>query len=240
MTASTAARRRLRPPYETSPATYRVLRRIVALIMSLFYRYEVVGAENVPPCGPIIVAVNHLHLFDPFAVAARVERQIVTLAASKWRTNLLVGAFLKYAGTIFVKRGEVDREALRACLDVLSHGKALAVAPEGTRSRTGGLQRGKPGIAYLATRTDAAIVPVAIAGTQRLSDWLHLRRPVCRVVIGRPFHLERPEGKPGTEDLQRMADDIMVRIGVMLPEEYWGAYAERIAAEVGRTSRPVA
>jgi 1-acyl-sn-glycerol-3-phosphate acyltransferase len=233
MTASTAARRRLRPPYETSPATYRALRRIVALIMSLFYRYEVVGAENVPPCGPVIVAVNHLHLFDPFAVAARIDRQIVTLAASKWRSNLLVGVFLKYAGTIFVRRGEVDREALRACLDVLSHGKALAIAPEGTRSKTGALQRGKPGIAYLAIRTDTAIVPVAIAGTQRLSDWLHLRRPVCRVAVGKPFHLPSVEGKPSTDQLQEMADAIMVRIAVLLPESYWGAYAERVAAEVG-------
>lgn len=240
MTASTAARRRLRPPYETSPAIYRVLRRIVALIMSLFYRYEVVGAENVPPCGPIIIAVNHLHLFDPFAVAARIDRQIVTLAASKWRSNLLVGAFLKYAGTIFVKRGEVDRQALRDCMDVLAHGKALAVAPEGTRSRTGALQRGKPGVAYLATRTGAAVVPVAIAGTQRLSDWLHLRRPVCRVVVGKPFHLDQPEGKPTADDLQEMADAIMVRIGEMLPEEYWGAYAERIAAAVGRPSERAA
>jgi len=233
MTASTAARRRLRPSYETSPATYRALRRIVALIMSLFYRYEVVGAENVPPCGPVIVAVNHLHLLDPFAVAARIDRQIVTLAASKWRSNLLVGVFLKYAGTIFVRRGEVDREALRACLDALSRGKALATAPEGTRSKTGGLQRGKPGIAYLAVRTDTAIVPVAIAGTQRLSDWLHLRRPVCRVVVGRPFHLPTVEGKPSTDQLQEMADAIMVHIGVMLPESYWGVYAERVAAEIG-------
>jgi len=240
MTASTAARRRLRPPYETSPATYRVLRRIVALIMGLFYRYEVVGTENVPPCGPIVVAVNHLHLFDPFAVAARIDRQIVTLAASKWRSNLFVGAFLKYAGTIFVKRGEVDRQALRACLDVLSHGKALAVAPEGTRSRTGGLQRGKPGIAYLATRTDTAILPVAIAGTQRLSDWLHFRRPVCRGVVGKPLHLDRPAGKPTTDDLQEMADEIMVRIGVMLPEEYWGAYAEWIAATLGHSAERAA
>lgn len=233
MTASTAARRRLRPPYETSPATYRALRRIVALIMGLFYRYEVVGTEHVPPCGPVIVAVNHLHLFDPFAVAARIDRQIVTLAKSAWRSNIVVGGFLRLAGTIFVRRGEVDREALRACLQVLSQGKALAVAPEGTRSRSGALQRGKPGIAYLATRSDAAIMPVAIAGTQRLSDWLHLRRPVCRVIIGKPFHLPRSDGKPSTEQLQEMTDVIMARIGVLLPENYWGVYAERIAAEAG-------
>ncbi len=233
MTASTAARRRVRPPYETSPATYRALRRIVALIMSLFYRYEVVGAEKVPRCGPVIIAVNHLHLFDPFAVAARIDRQIVTLAASKWRSNLLIGAFLKYAGTIFVRRGEVDREALRYCFEVLSQGKALAIAPEGTRSRTGGLQRGKPGIAYVAMRTDAPIVPVAIAGTQHLGDWLHLRRPVCRVVVGEPFHLPKVEGRPSTDQLQEVADAVMVRIGTMLPESYWGVYAPQIAAEVG-------
>ncbi|HHX42956.1 MAG TPA: 1-acyl-sn-glycerol-3-phosphate acyltransferase [Chloroflexi bacterium] len=234
MTAGTAARRRLRPPYETSPATYRALRPIVAFIMSLFYRYEVVGLENVPSCGPILIAVNHLHLLDPFAVAARIDRQIVTLAKSAWRSNIIVGGFLRLAGTIFVRRGEVDREALRACLQVLTQGKALAIAPEGTRSKTGALQRAKPGVAYLAARTDAAILPVAIDGTHRLRDWLRLRRPVCRLIIGKPFHLPRSEGKPSTEQLQEMADGIMVRIGALLPEEYWGVYAERIAAVVER------
>ena len=170
MTAGTAARRRLRPPYETSPATYRALRPIVAFIMSLFYRYEVVGLENVPSCGPILIAVNHLHLLDPFAVAARIDRQIVTLAKSAWRSNIIVGGFLRLAGTIFVRRGEVDREALRACLQVLTQGKALAIAPEGTRSKTGALQRA-PGVAYPAAH-DAAILPVAIDGTHRLRDWL--------------------------------------------------------------------
>jgi 1-acyl-sn-glycerol-3-phosphate acyltransferase len=136
---------------------------------------------------------------------------------------------------IFVRRGEVDREALRASLGVLSSGGVLAVAPEGTRSQTGTLQLAKAGIIYLAQHTDAFILPVAIAGTEQLKGWLRLKRPTCRVVIGKPFKLPPVAGKLTPDQMQDWADQIMVRIGLLLPARYRGVYAERIAAvEAGR------
>jgi len=106
----------------------------------------------------------------------------------------------------------------------------LAMAPEGTRSRNGAMQRAKPGIAYLALRTDAVIVPVAISGTERLRDWLRLKRPILRVVMGAPFRLPQPEGKPSAAELQHLADLVMIRLGLELPESYRGYYADQIAA----------
>jgi 1-acyl-sn-glycerol-3-phosphate acyltransferase len=243
MTADVSVGRRpQRLRYETNPGMYRFLRRLFNALMHILYRYEIVDQANFPASGPVILVVNHLHLLDPLAVAPAVDRQIVTLAAEKYIPNILVGTLLRLAGVIFVHRGEVDREALRHCADVLSQGQVLAIAPEGTRSKTGAMQQGKPGIAYIAYRsmrtkaTHATIVPIAIYGDERLSDWLRLKRPSGKVVVGHPFRLPDIEGKPTTEKFQELADLVMVKIGLLLPPSYRGVYSERIAAiEAGET-----
>lgn len=227
-----------RPSDCASPVIYRLMRWVFARLMHLLYRYEIVGQENVPREGPVILAVNHLHLFDPGAVMPAIPRMVVTLAAEKWETNPLLGTLLRGAGVIFVQRGEVDRYALRACLRVLNEGRVLAVAPEGTRSKTGAMQRAKPGIAYLALHTNAPILPVAIAGIEKLGEWKRLRRPTCRVTIGPAFRLPKPSGKPTTEHLQNLADLVMIRVGLDLPPAYRGVYTQEIASiEAGRNDK---
>lgn len=230
MIAAAHVRRPLRKRFDTSPATYRAVKAFGTWLVRLLYRYEIAGIENLPETGATILAVNHLHLLDPFAVMPIVPRQIITLAASKWYHNVIVGSLLRLAGVIFVRRGEVDREALRQCLDVLHNGGILAIAPEGTRSRTGALQTAKAGIGYLAARSDAVIVPVAIWGVEHLRDWFHLRKPTCYVSIGRPFRPELPAGKLSGQDLQQIADQVMVRIAELLPPDYRGVYAGRVTA----------
>lgn len=232
MTATVAAKRHIGPYYKSSIIIYRFLRAIISAIMHLLYRYRAEGAENVPAHGPVILVVNHLHLFDPGVVSTAVRRKIVTLAAGKWRDHIVINTFLKAAGVIFVKRGEVDRQALKACLQVLEEGGALAIAPEGTRTKTGGLQRAKPGIAYIAQRTDALIVPVAHWGVERIREWRPFHRPECHIVIGKPFRLPSENGRVTTERLQEMADWVMVQIGQHLPSRYRGVYAEQIAAHL--------
>lgn len=237
MTVAASAKPRPRASYHASPVVYRILRWFITLFMRAFYRYQFEGQENIPTRGATILAVNHLHIFDATAVMPAVPRMVVTLAAGKWRRHMIINTILRMAGVIYVRRGEVDRDALRQCLAVLREEHVLAVAPEGTRSKTGGMQRAKPGIAYLASHSNAVIVPIGIAGTERFrSAWRHLRRPVCHVVIGRPFRLPAGQGKVTTDQLQAYADLIMVRIGLLLPSQYRGVYAERIAAvEAGQS-----
>jgi 1-acyl-sn-glycerol-3-phosphate acyltransferase len=213
-----------RIPHSSHPLVYRCIRFSAGAIMRIIYRYRVVGVENIPAEGTTIFAMNHLHLLDPCAAGAAVTRQVVVMAADKWLTNWFVRSFLNGVGTIYVRRGEADRAALRASLEVLNAGGAMALAPEGTRSRRGTLQRAKPGIAYLATRTNAMIVPVACWGVENLSDWKRLKRPSCTVAIGVPFRHEYP-GKATSEQLQAYADEIMIRVAALLPEQYRGVYA---------------
>ena len=235
-----SVRRLSRVKYETSPIVYRLLKWIITALMHLLYRYRVTGRENTPRRGPVIVAVNHLHILDPGVVAPAIPRQVITLAAGKWKENPLIDAFLRLAGVIYVRRGEVDRRALAACLDVLNRGRVLAVAPEGTRSKTGGLQRAKPGIAYLATKASAVILPAAFWGVENIRQWKRLKKPICHLVIGQPFRLPPLPDKATVDTLQSMADKIMLRVGLLLPEQYRGVYAERIAAvESGQSDEVV-
>ena len=237
MTSVASARQGVRPSYQASPFVYRIMKALITALMHLLYRYRLTRLGEFPTSGPVIIIVNHLHLFDPGAVVPAVRRQIVTLVAGKWREHPIIRRLMKLAGAIFVRRGEVDRTALKACLDVLRNDGVLAIAPEGTRSKTGGLQRAKPGVAYLAARTQATIVPIAFWGTEKFSEWKRLKRPTCRVVVGQPFRLPVFSKKLPTEQLQELTDLMMIRLGAMLPESYRGVYAERIAeAEAGKGS----
>jgi 1-acyl-sn-glycerol-3-phosphate acyltransferase len=221
---------RVRGTYHTPMFVYRALWLIINLLMRLIYRYHAEGQENVPRQGPVILVVNHLHLVDPGMVVCAVWRQIVTLAADKWLYNSTVRAFLRGAGSIFVNRGEVDRTALRLCLDVLKRGKALAIAPEGTRSPNAQMQRGKAGVAYIARQANAIIVPIGSWGQERLGEWKPWHRPECHTVIGRPFRLDLGEGKMTSERLQELADAIMIQIARLVPESYRGYYADQVSA----------
>ena len=105
----------------------------------------------------------------------------------------------------------------------------MAVAPEGTRSRTGGLQQGRDGAVYLASRTGATIIPVVAWGQERAFEaWRRLRRPEIHVRIGAPIHLPPGAERGRTAELHGYTDELMLTLARMLPEQYRGVYAERV------------
>lgn len=201
---------------------YWLERLIARALLGLLTQWEVTGLERVPRQGPFIVITNHLSMVDPPALMAALPCRITALAASKYIRHPF-GFLLGSADVIFVRRGQVDRKALRQALAALASGKVLGIAPEGTRSKTGALQRGKPGVAYLALRTNVPILPVAITGTERVfRDLLHLRRAHVRLVVGQPFRLTQPED--ADRPLQALTDEMMQRLAGLLPPEYRGVY----------------
>ena len=204
---------------------YHIIRAIVDVLVNLFIRREYVGLENFPD-PPYIVAINHLSIFDTPVLLTICPHTIRALTAAKYKRNPIYAPLLVIMGSIWVRRGEVDRHALREALDVLKQGGVLGLAPEGTRARgTYALQEAKTGTAYLATRADVPIVPVGLAGTERIKDnLLRLRRTYVRAVVGEPFRL--PEnGRVRGQKLHEYTDLIMHRIAELLPEEYRGVYA---------------
>jgi 1-acyl-sn-glycerol-3-phosphate acyltransferase len=206
---------------------YRFLRAVVRLVFKLFTDWEVVGLENVPQEGPFISVSNHTHWLDPPLIMTSLPRRVYPLAADKWRRRPVIGQLMGSVGAISIVRGEVDRRALRKAMEVLKQGKVLGIAPEGTRSKTGAMQRGCGGAAYIACLTGVSLVPVGIIGIEKaLRELRHLRRPQVKVIIGQPFTLPPLPRKDGgkSERLKEYTTQIMLRIAELLPEEYRGVY----------------
>lgn len=204
---------------------YRLVQRVLWVFFHLTMRLRVTGVENVPLTGPLIVSPNHLHMLDIPLVGMGVRRRTTIMAADKWQGKIGGWAMERVTSIIYVARGEPDREALAASLKLLKAGGSLAVAPEGTRSRQPGLQKGHDGAAYLASRTGATIVPVAVWGHEKtFSEWRRLRRPVVRMAYCAPIHLPPEASRARAPELERYTDEIMREIAREMPEEYRGVY----------------
>lgn len=214
-----------------------VIRAAVRLIAAIVARVQIVGLDNLPPSGPYVIVTNHLSKADVGIVLLAFPRQRMRVfAADKWRAHPLFGPLLGLSGAIWVRRGEVDRRALREALQALEEGQVLGMAPEGTRSRTGVLQKGRQGPAYLASHAGVPLVPVGIINADRLqSNLMRLRRTDLHVVIGRPFELPSPGNGPKSMELSACTELIMAHIANLLPERYHGYYADSPVLSAIRT-----
>ena len=205
---------------------YRLLRAVNEAFLRLFTKREVVGLENLPASPPYIMVTNHVSAFDSPLILSICPHAIHAFAADKHRRNLFYAPLLVAMGSIWVRRGEVDRVALAQALDLLKRGHVLGMAPEGTRARgVYALQEGKTGVAYLAARANVPIVPVGLAGSEDMKHNLRqLRRTRVRITVGKPIRL--PEnGRVRGEKLREYTDLVMRGIAELLPDEYRGVYA---------------
>ena len=208
----------------TNVRAYLLLRHLVRAAFAILCQCQVTGLENVPPRGPYLLIANHLSAFDPPLIMAVIPAPVMVFAASTHRHDFILGELMDQIGAIWVQRGEVDRQALRTALQVLETGNVLGMAPEGTRSKTGALQQGKVGVAYLATRANVPLLPMAITGTEAVARKLkRLQRPKLTVTIGPLFRLPENE-RASTAELERYTEQIMHTLAAMLPQEYRGVY----------------
>ncbi len=206
-------------------AFYHAVRVFIRFLVALLVQQvDVQGTENIPQEGAFILATNHLSFLDSPLLFVTVPRIVYLLAGEKYQHHVFA-PLLRIAGAIFVQRGEVDRHALRQALNALEDGHCLAIAIEGTRSRTGKMIPGKTGVAYVATRGSVPIVPVVVWGTEKIvPTWKRLRRPEVHVHFGKMIRL--PEGHARSRDLDAYTDDIMTTMASMLPEDYRGVYGD--------------
>jgi 1-acyl-sn-glycerol-3-phosphate acyltransferase len=208
------------------PILYRIAVFLARLCFTLFARWEVEGREAVPLRGPLIIVANHLSNADPPVLMASLPRRVLFMAKRGLFQNPFTAFLLRSVGAFPLSRDGRDVGALVWALRLLQRGHALVLFPEGTRSRDGCLKRGLSGVAYLALKSQAPILPVAITGTERIPGFWRIALPFCRigVRIGSPFTLPQIEGEASRPLLEHLTDMIMYRIAQLLPEGYRGYY----------------
>jgi 1-acyl-sn-glycerol-3-phosphate acyltransferase len=203
-------------------------RAVVRLLLVFVGRLTVRGKENLPTDGAYIAATNHLSKIDPAIIIVTLPSRVIRVfAAYKWRRHLIFGPILSLAGAIWVRRGEVDRTALREAIESLKAGQILGMAPEGTRSRVQKLQKAREGAAYIGSRAGVPIVPIGVINSDKfLQNVTHMRRTHLEVNIGEPFLLPDLGHRPKGKELEAYTELIMGHIAALLPERYHGYYAD--------------
>lgn len=204
---------------------YRLLCGLAWLVTRLVCRYQVCGQERVPKIGPLLLVTNHLSWYDPFLLAPLLPRRVwffTKVEVFKWP---VAGWLAQLTGQIPVHRGEGDRAALEQALAYLRQGRAVMIFPEGTVERQECMIAAHTGVAMLALRSKATILPIAHSGSRRI-----LRRhrgwfPRITIKIGAPYIPALPEGMARKAGLQAVTDEMMGHIAQMLPPENRGAYS---------------
>ncbi|MCS7286436.1 MAG: lysophospholipid acyltransferase family protein [Anaerolineae bacterium] len=203
-----------------------ILNYILRILFRIFLRYRIEGWENFPRKGRVILMINHINFLDPVLVGGLAPREVTIMAKREVLDYPFLGFFIRLYGVVPIRRGEIDRQALKGALETLAQEQPLLMAPEGTRSHHGRLQKAKDGIAYIALKTDSPIVPIAIWGQEKFFQNLKKLRPTeVHIRIGRPFKFIPP---PIIErgDLTKMTTEAMYILASLLPPEYRGVYAD--------------
>ncbi len=189
---------------------YELVRGLLCPLVYLLFRPKVEGLENFPLDGKTIIYANHISAFDPVVIACVLPRQVHFMAKVELFKNPILAWILKRAGGFPVKRGTADISAIKNSLRVLNEGGVLGMFPEGTRSKDGKLQEFTHGIASIAHKSKAAIIPVAIVNKYKYFKPLKLK-------IGKPLCFESHfEQKSNTELLEQMAVEMGQAIKKML------------------------
>ncbi|EAX46543.1 1-acyl-sn-glycerol-3-phosphate acyltransferases [Thermosinus carboxydivorans Nor1] len=195
---------------------YSFLRWLLRLFFRLVFRWKVTGTANIPREGGVIIAANHVSLWDPPVIGCAMDRRISFMAKEELFAIPVFNWIIAKLGAFPVRRGAADRTAIRTAVAILEAGGVLGVFPEGTRSRTGKLGAAEPGVAMLALKTGAPIVPCAVVGTNKVlrqGQWL----PRFEVRFGKPLQVAK--GRADKEDVDRLTTSIMEEISNLLAEE---------------------
>ncbi|WP_246083206.1 lysophospholipid acyltransferase family protein [Nonomuraea diastatica] len=217
---------------------YEVVKFAAAPLAHAMCRPHVTGAAHVPRSGPAILAANHLSVLDSFLLPALLPRHVTFTAKNEYFDgNPVSGFFMRLGGSL-----PIDRESAHSAqvmLDeaaaLLERGELFGIHPEGTRSPDGRLYRGKVGVAWLALKTGAPVLPVALSGTEKvLPPGASVPRPArIGIAIGAPLRFDGDHTK--ARDRRRVTDEIMAAVQKLSGQEYVPAYASSLKAAANGT-----
>lgn len=215
------------------PDLYPVVRGVLRPAVRLFWRPELVGMENIPTSGPALLAANHISVLDSVFMIPTLRRRITYIGKAEYLDSWKTRVFFRGLGAIPVDRsgGDAAAAALDAAAKVLEEGGLFGIFPEGTRTRDGYLHRGKTGVARLAIRTGAPVVPVGLRGLDAIQPPdAKVPRPFRRweARFGKPIYPERYGNDPNdNRALRAMTDEIMFEIRELSGQTYVNTYSEK-------------
>lgn len=229
---------------------YQLSRFLIGPALHLLARTELVGAEHVPASGGAILASNHLSILDSFYLPLLLDRPVTFAAKSEYFTSRrpaerIIGALLRATKQLPTDRdgARAAQDMLEAALSLLNQGALFGIYPEGTRSPDGRLYRGRTGVGWLALHAKVPVIPVAMAGTQRmLPPGQRIPRPGrVQVRVGEPLLFDEFFDQPaGARQRRAVTDRVMSAIGTLSGQEYVPMYAsvrkEQLAAAAGKAA----
>lgn len=167
--------------------------------------------ENLPPRGGVIIASNHLSFLDPLILGVASPRILYFMAKSELFKPKCFSWLIRNLGAFEVQKGKADRKAIKRAVELLRQGEAIAIFPEGTRSKDGSLQPGETGCVWLAKIAPALIVPTRIYGTNLALpiDGKIVRPKPVKVIFGAPLEVR----KYVDASLENLTKILMERIG---------------------------
>ena len=216
---------------ESGQLIYALLRALMRTLTQVYLAglFTVVGAENFPRTGPVIVCPNHSATLDPPMVPAFVPRgDSWSMAKSEYfESGLLAFIFRRYHAFPVV-RHTADRAAINRSFDLLKAGHILVMYPEGTRVESGLLAKPEPGAGFIAQKAACPVVPVGLTGTREClpkgAKWP--RRTRVTITFGKPFTVATKRADGTRVSHQEASDAIMTAIAELLPAQQRGEFRD--------------
>jgi 1-acyl-sn-glycerol-3-phosphate acyltransferase len=217
---------------------YWVIKLVLTPVLRMGLRIRVEGKEHIPRSGPVILASNHRSFLDSIFIPLVISRRVTFVAKAEYFDDKRVAWFFRGVGQIPIRRegGSASERALQSATEVLEAGGVFGIYPEGTRTRDGHLHRGHTGVARLALRTGAPIVPVGIIGSdevQPIDSKLPRLFKTVRICFGEPIDLGHYQGRHDDRlALRDVTDEVMYEIAQLCGYHYVDTYATRQAEDV--------
>lgn len=209
----------------------RLARRLVLMLFPLIAHIEISGLENIRDVqGKAIIASNHLGRLDGVCGLLVVKRlDLILVMTDKYRESAFYRFLVDQLDLLWLDRKNSDISTMKEVLRRLERGGLLMITPEGTRSKTEALLPGEPGVAYLAAKSGAPVIPAAVIGTEDRvvkENFKKFRRQNIRLTLGKAYQVPALPKKDREVFLRQQTDEIMARVAALLPEKYRGVYAK--------------
>jgi 1-acyl-sn-glycerol-3-phosphate acyltransferase len=179
-------------------------RSLFRLLFGTLWRWEIVGKENIPKDGKLIIAPNHASVADPPLTGSAMDRPLYFMAKKELFEIPVLGFLIHRTHAFPIERGKGDIGALRTAKRLIDSEKAVLLFPEGTRSRDGNFGKARPGVGMLSCLCQAPVVPVRIINSNFLSKFKKLK-----VIFGKPVY---PPKEYTKESYQKISEVVLEEI----------------------------